>query len=105
MIPLDPQLRMLLDAEYNLDSRCCVEESLNSVLVTLCFWPGGEAASPDASHPGKPRNKPQAKVNFPLGFFPAFLGQKPSNFRKPQRDRRNLSALSNLFNRLLGCKG
>ena len=22
-------------------------------LVPLCFWPGGEAASPDALHPGK----------------------------------------------------
>jgi hypothetical protein len=22
-------------------------------LVPLCFWPGGEAANPDALHPGK----------------------------------------------------
>ncbi len=24
-------------------------------LVLLCFWPGGEAANPDAKHPGKAR--------------------------------------------------
>ena len=29
---------------------------------------------------GKPGNNPQGKVNFSPGIFPAFLGQKPSNF-------------------------
>ena len=24
-------------------------------LLVLCFWPGGEAANPDALHPGKVR--------------------------------------------------
>ena len=49
-------------------------------LVPLCFCPGGEAANPDALHPGKAWENPEGKVNFPLGFFQAFLGQKPSNF-------------------------
>jgi len=43
-------------------------------LVSWCFWPGGEAANPDALHPGKAREHPQGKVYFPLRMFPGFLG-------------------------------
>ena len=42
--------------------------------MPLCFWPGGEAASPDALHPGKAWENPEGKVNFPLRIFPSFLG-------------------------------
>ena len=51
-----------------------------------------KAANPDALHPGKAWENPEGKVNFPLGIFPAFLGQKPSNFSYPQRGRRSMSA-------------
>ena len=40
-------------------------------------------AIPDASHPGKAEEKSPGKASFPLGIFPAFLGQKPSIFRNP----------------------
>ena len=43
-------------------------------LVPLCFWPGGEAASPDALHPGKAWENPEGKVYFPPRIFPSFLG-------------------------------
>ena len=32
-----------------------LEGTRKSDLAPLCFWPGGEAANPDASHPGKAR--------------------------------------------------
>ncbi|MBQ6961332.1 MAG: hypothetical protein IJP78_10190, partial [Clostridia bacterium] len=34
---------------------------------------------------GKPGNNPEEKASFFPGIFPAFLGQKPSNFRISQR--------------------
>ena len=43
-------------------------------LVPLCFWPGGEAANPDALHPGKAWEHPRGKVYFPPRMFPGFLG-------------------------------
>ncbi len=39
-------------------------------LVLLCFWPGGEAASPDALHPGKAWENPEGKVYFPPRILP-----------------------------------
>ncbi len=51
-----------------------------SDLVSLCFWPGGEAANPDALHPGKPGNNPQGKVYFPPRIFPGFLGPEDLKF-------------------------
>ena len=33
-----------------------------------------KAAIPDAKHPGKARENPQGKVNFPPWDFPGFLG-------------------------------
>ena len=43
-------------------------------LVPWCFWPGGEAASPDVLHPGKAREHPRGKIHFPPRMFPGFLG-------------------------------
>ena len=43
-----------------------------------------KAASPDALHPGKAGEESVGKVYFPLRIFPAFLGQKPTNFRLPK---------------------
>ena len=87
-------------------------------MTPLCFWPGGEAANPDALHPGKARKKRWGKesllnalsarlyfvkpereltwrrLSFPQRFSLAFLGQKPSSFRKPQRGRRRVSIVS-----------
>ena len=53
MIPLDPHERMLLSIVNHLGSRCCLEEPLKSEFAAWCFWPGGEAANPDALRPGK----------------------------------------------------
>ena len=43
-------------------------------LVPLCFWPGGEAASPDAKHPGKAREESAGESSLSPGIFPGFLG-------------------------------
>ena len=53
--PLDSNSGYFLIMINQLGSRCRLEKTLKSVLVTLCFWPGGEAANPDALHPGKAR--------------------------------------------------
>ena len=56
-------------------------------MTPLCFWPGGEAANPDALHPGKARKKRWGKENnFRLlrwnlrkleGFWPKKSGKIP----------------------------
>ena len=43
-------------------------------LVPLCFWPGGEAANPDALHPGKAWEQSQGKSSLFPWDFPGFLG-------------------------------
>ena len=45
-----------------------------SDLTALCFWPGGEAANPDALHPGKAREQSPGKSSLFPGIFPGFLG-------------------------------
>ena len=52
-----------------------------SGFVPLCFWPGGEAASPDALHPGKAWEQSPGKSELFPWDFPGFLGPealKPS---------------------------
>ena len=92
---LDPHLRLLLASLTELGSRCYLEERESQA---WCRFASGPAAKPPARMlciRGKPGNNPQGKVNFPPGIFPAFLGQKPSDFRKPQRGRRRLLVSSN----------
>ena len=43
-------------------------------LVPLCFWPGGEAANPDALHPGKAWEQSPGKSELFPWDFPGFLG-------------------------------
>jgi len=43
-------------------------------LVPLCFWPGGEAANPDALHPGKARESSEGESSLSPRMFPCFLG-------------------------------
>ena len=55
-----------------------------SGLVPLCFWPGGEAANPDASHPGKVRGKSFGESLLSPGDFPLLSwARSPLTFVNP----------------------
>ena len=87
--PLHPLLRILLDAEKN-KLPLLLGRNVQLAVVLLLARPP-LAANPDAKHPGKAREESQGESELSLGIFPAFLGQKPSYFRKPQRRRRRSS--------------
>ena len=72
-------------------------------MTVLCFWPGRLwRPTRMQSIRGKPGNNPQEKASFFPGIFPAFLGQKPSYYRKTQRGRRRLFGFPNVFTSLKG---
>ena len=43
-------------------------------MAAFGFWPGGEAANPDALHPGKAWEQSAGESYFPPRIFPGFLG-------------------------------
>ena len=42
--------------------------------MLLCFWPGGEAANPDASHPGKARESSEGESFLSTSDVPGLFG-------------------------------
>ena len=62
----------------------------NSLAWRLCAsGPAAESGHPGCFASGESREIiPWGKLAFPLGFFRLSKGQKPSNFRKPQRGKR-----------------
>ena len=55
-----------------------------SGLTPLRFWPGGEAANPDAKHPGKAWEQSQGKSElFPWDFPRLSWARSPQTFRNP----------------------
>ena len=65
-------------------------------LVPWCFWPGGEAANPDALHPGKAWENPRGKFTFPYGLFPGFLGPEALKLSVTPARQAELVCLSQL---------
>jgi len=53
-------------------------------LAPWCFWPGGEAASPDASHPGKAKESSVGDNEFSPADVPWLSwARSPQTFRHP----------------------
>ena len=53
-------------------------------LVQWCFWPGGEAANPDALHPGKARESSAGESLLSPSDVPGLSwARSPQTFRNP----------------------
>ena len=74
--------------------RICLKETAKLDAVMLLARPLS-AASPDARHPGKAGKISGESSLSPGDYSRLSWGQKPSDFRKPQRGRRKLSVSSN----------
>ena len=75
---------MMLNRMNWLGSRCCLKKPLKLEQTTLCFWPGGKAANPDALHPGKVREKSLGESKLSPWDFPLLSwARSPQTFRNP----------------------
>ena len=95
MILLDHSPAEITEWDETAISRSRTKETAKLDAVMLLARPL-KAASPDAKHPGKAGIIPGGKARFPLGIVPWLsMGQKLSNLRFSQRNKRKVFSLPN----------
>ena len=74
--------------------------------MPLCFWPGGEAANPDALHPGKARESSVGESSLSPSDVPGLSwARSPQTFRNPSAAGGTCLLLSTTLFRQLRVQG